>query len=331
MIQPQPLKGVNLGGWLILERWMTPTVFKGSDAVDEYTLSQSQAGREAISRHRDTFIQESDFKWLHDNKIDIIRLPVGYWVFESDESLLPQVAYVDWAMDMAAKYSIQVIIDAHGLRGSQNGYDHSGRVGKADWFKDANYRHESLFVLKQIAERYKDHAQLWGLQVINEPRVGALHIKLRRYYAESYKLLREILRPETHIIYSDGFTPRLLSGALQRSSQVVMDAHLYHGTKVWTKFVSLQNYYRSLPYQKKLIKRLSKRQSIIVGEWSGTFRQPIFDSFPVEQHPALIKDHVRRQIGSFEYATAWFYWSYKTEQPGVWNFRSEVEAGIIEL
>ena len=32
------LRGVNLGGWLVLEKWMTPSVFEGLDAVDETTF-----------------------------------------------------------------------------------------------------------------------------------------------------------------------------------------------------------------------------------------------------------------------------------------------------
>src|SRR5580704_15158218 len=32
------LRGVNLGGWLVLEKWMVPTVYRDSDAPDEYGL-----------------------------------------------------------------------------------------------------------------------------------------------------------------------------------------------------------------------------------------------------------------------------------------------------
>ena len=31
------IRGVNLGGWLVLEKWMTPSVFEGLAAVDETT------------------------------------------------------------------------------------------------------------------------------------------------------------------------------------------------------------------------------------------------------------------------------------------------------
>ena len=28
------VRGVNLGGWLVLEKWMTPSIFEGLNAVD---------------------------------------------------------------------------------------------------------------------------------------------------------------------------------------------------------------------------------------------------------------------------------------------------------
>jgi len=38
-MNPQKLKGVNLGGWLVLEKWMTPKLFEGTTAEDEYSFS----------------------------------------------------------------------------------------------------------------------------------------------------------------------------------------------------------------------------------------------------------------------------------------------------
>ncbi len=29
------IKGVNLGNWLVLEKWMSPSLFAGTDAADE--------------------------------------------------------------------------------------------------------------------------------------------------------------------------------------------------------------------------------------------------------------------------------------------------------
>ena len=38
------VKGVNLGNWLVLEKWMSPALFEGTTAEDEYHLPR-QIGR----------------------------------------------------------------------------------------------------------------------------------------------------------------------------------------------------------------------------------------------------------------------------------------------
>ena len=35
------IQGVNLGNWLVLEKWMSPQTFAGSDADDEYYLPRT--------------------------------------------------------------------------------------------------------------------------------------------------------------------------------------------------------------------------------------------------------------------------------------------------
>lgn len=35
------INGVNLGGWLVLERWMTPGLFRASGEEDEIWLHRS--------------------------------------------------------------------------------------------------------------------------------------------------------------------------------------------------------------------------------------------------------------------------------------------------
>ena len=34
------VKGVNLGNWLVLEKWMSPALFEGTTAEDEYYLAR---------------------------------------------------------------------------------------------------------------------------------------------------------------------------------------------------------------------------------------------------------------------------------------------------
>ena len=71
------LRGVNLGGWLVLEKWMTPSLFAGTEAIDEYTFMQTPGAVEKIDQHRRSFITEADFKWLRKHGVNAIRIPVG--------------------------------------------------------------------------------------------------------------------------------------------------------------------------------------------------------------------------------------------------------------
>lgn len=61
------LQGVNLGGWLVLEKWMTPSLFDGTTAADEtyfcHDLGEDRA-RERLKTFRDTFIQRRDLRRL---------------------------------------------------------------------------------------------------------------------------------------------------------------------------------------------------------------------------------------------------------------------------
>lgn len=58
------LRGVNLGGWLVLEPFLTPELFAANGAVDQWTFDQ-QAGSENVLRHHwDTFCTEADIQKL---------------------------------------------------------------------------------------------------------------------------------------------------------------------------------------------------------------------------------------------------------------------------
>jgi hypothetical protein len=81
----------------------------------------------------------------------------------------------------------------------------------------------------------------------------------------------------------------------------------------------------------KLIARLQRRQSLVVGEWSVVLSGAILNGAPREKEQALFKEHAQLQLAAYDTALAWFYWTYKTEGRGIWHFRSQVEGGVIAL
>ena len=60
MTQNTCLRGVNLGGWLVLEKWMTPAFFADSDAVDEHTFMQTEHAIEKLMLNDSSLVIEHE-------------------------------------------------------------------------------------------------------------------------------------------------------------------------------------------------------------------------------------------------------------------------------
>jgi aryl-phospho-beta-D-glucosidase BglC (GH1 family) len=57
-------------------------------------------------------------------------LPIGYWAWDvsgGEPYIQGQLAYLNKAVTWAQKYNLKVIVDLHGVPGSQNGFDNSGQ------------------------------------------------------------------------------------------------------------------------------------------------------------------------------------------------------------
>src|ERR1700722_16807575 len=105
------LHGVNLGGWLVLEKWIKPSLFEGETAKDEYTLCQSWGREKAAARlkqHRETWITADDFAWMKVRGINSVRLPVGYWVAEENPPFITGQETMDLAFRLAKANEISV-------------------------------------------------------------------------------------------------------------------------------------------------------------------------------------------------------------------------------
>ncbi len=322
-------EGVNLGGWLLVERWMTPTLFKDTDAQDEYSLMKTPEGASRIEQHRNSYIKEEDWRWLSAQGITHVRLPIGYWVLHDDAPYRNTKKQLDWAFVMAEKYGISILLDVHALKGSQNGTIHSGRIGAINWKR---YKQESLDTLKELAIRYRDSRALWGLEIINEPKVIGNYFALLGYYREAYRMLRGILRPGIYTVFQDGFAPLLFSGVLwaQKSHPVIMDTHFYLVFPKLLSKLSPRTYdrLRYVLYAGVLL-LTTWRQPVIVGEWSSVLPQAMFDRVPIDEHYAMLGVTIQRQRNIHHRASGTFYWSYKTEGQGMYNYRSLVESGVI--
>ncbi len=87
------IRGVNLGGWMVLEPWITPSLFYqflGGDetntAFDTYTFCQVLGPVEAnkqLRRHWETWVTEDIIKELAaSGAVNSLRLPVGDYMYK---------------------------------------------------------------------------------------------------------------------------------------------------------------------------------------------------------------------------------------------------------
>ena len=356
------LRGVNLGGWLVLEKWITPSLFEGLQATDETSYCVELGAAEATRRlhhHWNTFITRADFAWLARAGINAVRLPVGHWLFGQDypyhrryrEVRYPFVAggltIVDQVFEWAAEFGLRVVLDLHAAPGCQNGFDNGGMLGICEWHTSEEYISHSLEFLERLARRYADHPALHGIEVLNEPRWDVPTELLQRYTADAYHRIRRHCPPErVTVVFHDGFRSfREYAGFLQEPefSNVAIDIHRYQCFVREDIDLDIFGHIRKAAMEWRAEADEIIRESgyrIYCGEWSlgmnlkvvslwaeGPFNHAL-ESMDEFQMSAAYRGYASAQLLTFEKYAGWFFWTYRTETTPEWCYRDCVEQGF---
>lgn len=326
------MHGVNLGGWLVLEKWITPSLFAGHDAEDEYSLCLSLGKQkiEFLARHRASFITANDFKWLAQQGIEAVRLPLGWWVFGAGP-YVPAVEYVDLAFEWSRQAGLAVILDLHGAPGSQNGNDHSGRSGPTRWQVQAGHITKSLEVIRRLAERYKNHPNLYGIELLNEPGWSVPAAALKNYYRQGYWQVRQVVGERVKVIFSDGYRHYSWAGLYRTPaySNTAQDVHLYQVFSEQDRHLSFNSHLNKATGWQKMIRQLQTYNDVLVGEWSLALPSEVYDQRQINHQ---MQAYARAQLAAFAQARAgWFFWTYKTESAPAWSLRDSIISGWLTM
>ena len=108
------INGVNLGNWLVLEKWMSPALFYGSTAEDEYYLSYQLSPQMLEMRlriHRSEYITERDFAYIAQLGLNSVRIPIPYFIFGDRPPFVGCIDELDKAFNWAEKYGLTILLD----------------------------------------------------------------------------------------------------------------------------------------------------------------------------------------------------------------------------
>jgi len=358
------LRGVNLGGWLVLEKWMTSELFGDAfkDAKDQYEFDAIDGAKEALEKHWGSYFTEQDIQDLAKTGINALRIPIGYWAYDNANTpyLKGADVYMEKAIGWARNANMKVWVDCHGSPGSQNGFDNSGHAGNVGWQEGGNMAH-SIGVLEKMAKKYgsKKYADVVvGLQLTNEPISWGANDKTKteNWAKDAYHAVKNVTENENMVIVMhDAFlkAPTWIETAKSLGSGTKdfgIDTHLYQlFVEEDNKLTQKQHIEKACGWSKEL-KEANDVMPTFVGEWSAATNICVksdgstiggtscsdggcqCQSAPMDQWNEKMVEQVRRfveaQLDTFESSSSgYFIWSAKG--PGGWGFMNGIKNGAI--
>ncbi|EJT49209.1 glucan 1,3-beta-glucosidase [Trichosporon asahii var. asahii CBS 2479] len=232
------VRGVNLGGWLVLEPWITPSLFDGKPdwVVDEWTYAEfTKDNRSELERHWDTWITEQDLRAIAGAGLNTVRIPVGYWSLiplEDEPFHTGAYPYLQKAVQWARSSGLNVILDLHGAPGSQNGFDNSGRRDQRSWFQNQHTADRAVdAVLNLVREFTKPEygGAVSAIQLLNEPfphEDWELSF-VKDFYTRAYRAVREIDGDILVILHEAFRQLDTWRDAIPEAQRVALDTHIY--------------------------------------------------------------------------------------------------------
>jgi len=342
-----PWRGVNLGGWLLLEPGPANGFFEAHPREDgevarcEWELMrvlQDEGALDALTRHREQHITKKDFQNIKEMGLNAVRIPFGYWVvvgtFGTEPYQGPALQYLDRALDWAEEYGLQVLLDLHGCPGGESPDAPCGRRVRptSDWsWHDWSFD-RSLQVLEAVALRYRDRDVVTGIEVCNEPSNTVPVEILCEFYARAVHSIRSAgMTADRVTVVLPAFQRPLSDVAREWSAQtadihtnICFDAHYYH---------CFENYWngRTFPQHLRAVEeRLEelKAYPVMVGEWSLALGDGA-------QKGCLSQEEMRATFGSAQLSAyqeashGWFFWNWKDSHSSEWDWRKSHKEGSL--
>ncbi|KAH0826810.1 glycoside hydrolase family 5 protein [Lanmaoa asiatica] len=357
-------RGVNLGCWFVLERWIAETPFAHAvpPGQSDLDVAKGSHAKEILERHWDTWITNKDFEWLAARGINAVRIPIGYYHLCSlDHSLLSGTDFhgLDsifegaWirlvrAVETAQLHGIGVLFDLHSAPGKQNQDSHSGTSSPTVLFTSRSNLELTVRVLRTLlsalrslrAEHDPPISNIIGIELLNEPKPSS-HSTLKNWYEKAIRELR-VVDWGLPIYISDCWMSddyaHFVKSLPESTAPICLDHHLYRcftqadiSMPAAQHSISLMDPNAPTPQTFARVAGILEGAggALVVGEWSGALNPGSLQGSINEREERA--RYIAAQLALFEqYCAGWFFWTYRKQYHGDqgWSFRDAVEAGV---
>ena len=303
------LKGVNFGGWLLMEGYilhslnLAEQVFKkeflqklGVDALQDFEKS-----------FRDNFICKEDVVRVKKLGANCIRVPFNYRLIEKKpyEYDLDGLKYLDSILKWAKELGVWIILDLHAACGAQNNDWHSDSLGPADLWNKKSCQNRTIALWKFLANRYKNREELAGYDILNEAVLKDTKL-LNDFYRRVIAGIRE--EDKNHIIFVEGNNWAQDIECLDdfEDDNLVLSVHFYNPLEFTFNLIPQMHYAKGMFKGMKIVldgyvKYAKKVQRpIFVGEFGVNAREGYYG-----------EDKWLKEVLKY-FNTAGFHWTYWT-------------------
>ncbi len=315
--RPVILKGVNLGGWLMMEGYIlhSPNYAEQKFKEEFKAALGNRALEEFENDFRENFIQASDIQQIARYGFNCIRVPFNHRLIEkSPYHYDPKgLAFLDQVIRWAKENHLWIILDLHAACGSQNHDWHSDSLGVALLWQKKAYQERTLALWEFLAERYSQEETIAGYDFLNEAVVQDKKI-LNAFYRNLIKRIRNF--DSHHILFVEGNTWATDLDCLDafEDDNIVLSFHAYQPLDFTFNFVPHRKYPSKGTADDWNHKRL-KMSLNRFAEISQERNRPLWcGEFGVNCREGLYGEDIwlKDILSVFEeFGFHWTYWTYK--------------------
>lgn len=360
------IRGVNLGGWFVVEQWMTPSLFnkanaaaiQGRTAVDQYTfmtaLNNDASAKQLLTQHWSTFINETDFQQIKQVGLNTVRLPVPHWAFNASSTepylAYAEVPYINQALLWAQKYGLDVLLDLHTAPNSQNGYDHSGHAGPVQ-FKNVTGAANAARVysaLTKMVQTYVNDRKYGGvvkaIELLNEPLCSALGADyMTNVYQTAYNtvknaIAKNVTSPPSIVLHDcwlsplSQWQPVVSQGGGLYNLPFILDTHRYHVFAPRANMTAQQHIDLTHQDGSEIGNATSQLQRpILTGEFSLAVSCTDCNYATSQDVAVANRQFFETQTTAYERGAGWIFWNWKSENNLPWSYKDSVLAQWIPM